>query len=421
MWKKYLSIWIIISGVLGYLLAYLVQHFGIISSPETSEVYQMITLVKEVFFSALKMLVTPIVFVSLLAGMIQISELSHLGSLGRRTLSYYMSTTTIAIVIGLIVVFFIHPWESEANDVADASHPQAQQHYQLPKTQIKKDQATTVSVIRNMSQRILVNPVDAFVKNNILGIVFWAFLIGIAFIMLGSIEPSIVSTITQANLVLSKILSWVINFAPLGVFAIAFTFQFQFKSVILWQMLSFCLVVLGATLVHGALVLPVILRVFTKIGYREFFSKASKPLLLALGTSSSLATLPVSMSTCEENFGVKKKVSSFVLPLGATMNMDGTALFEGVAAVFLAYIFGMELSNFQMISIFFMAVVSSIGAPGMPSGSMSGMQMVLLAVGIPLEGIGVLMVVEKPLDTFRTAVNVEGDIIGALVVNELSS
>jgi Na+/H+-dicarboxylate symporter len=153
----------------------------------------------------------------------------------------------------------------------------------------------------------------------------------------------------------------------------------------------------------------------------ELFRKIARPMIVAFSTSSSAATLPVSMKTCEEDLGVSKSVTSFVLPLGATMNMDGTALFEAMAAVFLAYLYGIELSNIALITIFLMSMVASIGAPGMPSASMSGMQMVLLAVGIPLEAIAILLVIERPLDTIRTAINVEGDIIGTLVVNRYTA
>jgi Na+/H+-dicarboxylate symporter len=139
-------------------------------------------------------------------------------------------------------------------------------------------------------------------------------------------------------------------------------------------------------------------------------------LLVAFSTSSSAATLPVSMKTAQEKLGVSQSVSSFVLPLGATMNMDGTALFEAVAAIFLAYLYGIELSTLMVITVFLMAMISSIGAPGMPTASMSGMQIVLLAVGIPLEAIAILLIIERPLDTFRTTVNVQGDLIGTLVV-----
>jgi len=179
------------------------------------------------------------------------------------------------------------------------------------------------------------------------------------------------------------------------------------------------LVVLGATLVHGLIVLPLIAWLFCGVPPWQLLRKAAAPMLLAFSTSSSTATLPVTLKTCQDDLQVSPPVAGFVLPLGATMNMDGTALFEGVAAVFLAYLFGIELSTTAMVAVFVMAMVSSIGAPGMPSGSMSGMQMVLLAVGIPLEAIAILLLVERPLDTFRTAVNVQGDMVGALVVQRV--
>lgn len=140
-------------------------------------------------------------------------------------------------------------------------------------------------------------------------------------------------------------------------------------------------------------------------------------MIVAFSTSSSSSTLPVTIQTAERELSVDPKVSSFVLPLGATINMDGTALFEALAAIFLAYLYGIELSTILIITVFFMAMVASIGAPGMPSASMAGMQMVLLAIGVPLEAIAILLVVERPLDTIRTSLNVEGDIVGALVVN----
>jgi Na+/H+-dicarboxylate symporter len=175
--------------------------------------------------------------------------------------------------------------------------------------------------------------------------------------------------------------------------------------------------VVAITLVHGLLVLPGIAWALTGKPPLTLLRQISQPLIVAFSTSSSSATLPVSMRTCEQELKINPSVSSFVLPLGATMNMDGTALFEAVAAIFLAYLFGVELSTVAVFSVFLMAMVSSIGAPGMPSASMAGMQMVMLAVGIPLEAIAILLIIERPLDTIRTAVNVEGDIVGALVVN----
>jgi Na+/H+-dicarboxylate symporter len=214
---------------------------------------------------------------------------------------------------------------------------------------------------------------------------------------------------------LHKVLSWVVLTTPFGLYAILFDVTLKSGGTLLASLLGFCAVVVAGTLLHGLVVLPLIAKIFAGVGPVSFFSKAGKPLMVAFATSSSSATLPVSIQTAEDEFGVSQSVSGFIFPLGATMNMDGTALYEGIAAVFLAYLFGIDLGTVGMITVFFMAMVSSIGAPGMPSASMAGMQMVLLGAGIPLEAIGILLVVERPLDTIRTAVNVEGDLIGALV------
>ncbi len=155
----------------------------------------------------------------------------------------------------------------------------------------------------------------------------------------------------------------------------------------------------------------------TGISPVTLFKAISAPLAMAFATSSSAAALPLAKQSAEDNLDVSPEVSSMVLPLGSVMNMDGTALFEGVAAIFLAQLFGVDLSTTGLVMIFIMAMVSSVGAPGMPSGSMSGMQLVLLAAGIPLEAIAILLVIERPLDTFRTAVNVEGDLVATLVID----
>ncbi|MEF1219577.1 cation:dicarboxylase symporter family transporter, partial [Photobacterium damselae] len=165
-------------------------------------------------------------------------------------------------------------------------------------------------------------------------------------------------------------------------------------------------------------VLPSIAKLATGISFKKLFRALSAPMAMAFATSSSSATLPLSMQTAENELDISQSTSSMVLPLGSIMNMDGTALFEGVAAIFLAQLYGIDLGTTGLIMIFIMAMVSSIGAPGMPSGSMSGMQLVMLAAGIPLEAIAILLLIERPLDTFRTAVNVEGDLIAALVVDK---
>ena len=281
-----------------------------------------------------------------------------------------------------------------------------------------------VLVLSQILSLALTNPVSALVNLNIIGIVTNAILIGLAMVLALPKQSSLFGFIDQVNAVIIQVLKWVLKFLPIGIFAIIVDFTIKLgvgegnSADFLTQLLQFSMLVISLTLFHGMVVLPLIAWFFGDKSPVKLLKQISRPLIVAFSTSSSAATLPVSMRTCDEELGIDSSVSSFVLPLGATMNMDGTALFEAVAAVFLAYLYGIELTTIMIFSVFLMSMVSSIGAPGMPSASMAGMQMVLLAVGIPLEAIAILLVIERPLDTVRTAVNVEGDIIGALIVNK---
>ena len=415
---KNTSVQALIAGVLAYVLAKVFGDSSWVNAASQPEVYQWILVLKKSFLALLKLLVAPLIFFSLLGGLFSIGEITKLRSIGKVAIAYYLTTTFIAILIGLTVVFFIHPWEGSgvSLSVDSLSSPGSSLTYITPQKFIEKGTTGLSSVFGRILEKALVNPFQALSENNILGIVFSALLIGLAALFALPKGNTLANVTEEINKVLHQVLSVLIRFLPIGVFAIVFDLSLKVTGDIFTQLLSFCLVVFGATMVHGLVVLPLIAMWRTKIGYLTLFKKIGKALVVAFSTSSSSATLPVSMEVAEKELGVSRSVSGFVFPLGATMNMDGTALFEGIAAVFLAYLFGVDLGTVGVFSIFFMAMISSVGAPGMPSGSMSAMQMVLLAAGIPLEAIGVLLVVERPLDTFRTAVNVEGDIIGAAVV-----
>ena len=413
---KNLSFWVFIGAVSGYFLSSLFGSKAWLSMPELPVFYEIILLIKSTFINALKMMIAPIIFFSLLGGLISIGEITKLKKMGGVTISYYLSTTIIAIIIGLTAVFFIHPWKNSdvginVNNISQENSA----HYKKPSKLIDNNADSVVLIIKGVFDKAFTNPFEALSEGNILGIVTCALLIGLALLVVHSNDSPLYQLTNDINGVISKVLHWVIKTTPVGVFAIAFDFQLKASGAVVGEIINFCLLVFGATMVHGLIALPLIAWLFGGVGPKELFTKAARPLMVAFSTSSSLATLPISMQTCEEEFKVHKGVSGFVFPLGATMNMDGTALFEGIAAVFLAHLYGIELSSVATFSIFFMSMLSSIGAPGMPSASMSGMQMVLLAAGIPLEAIGILIVIDKPLDTFRTAVNVQGDIIGAIV------
>jgi len=379
-------------------------------------VYEVILLIKTVFLSALRMLIAPMIFFSLIGGIIGIGNIVKLKALGGITVSYYLLTTLIAIGLGLFAVFFIHPWTHYPPVVELAQTVSSL-------TMIDPQSDSIVLVLQQILSQAFVNPFDALVNLNILGIVTNAFLIGIAMVLVVPDQSPLHELVGHINRIIFRILAWVIKLLPIGIFAILFEFTVKLNSGeghtagFVAQLLQFAGLVVLLTLIHGLIVLPLIGWLFARRHPIDTLKKIARPMLVAFSTSSSSATLPVSMLTCDEQLHIQPAVSSFVLPLGATMNMDGTALFEAVAAVFLAYLYGIELSTVGIFTVFLMAMVSSIGAPGMPTASMSGMQMVMLAVGIPLEAIAILLVVERPLDTLRTAINVEGDLYGAMIVD----
>ena len=405
---------VFLAAIAAFLLASIIGDPAWLNEP--SGFYEFVLFLKVSFLAALKMLIAPMIFFSLIGGIASIGNVIRLRQMGGVTVMYYLGTTSVAILLGLLAVYFIHPW---------TNHPP------LPDIDIAFESSRMISpgseslmgILQQLISLAFTNPLEALVNLNILGIVANAFLMGIAMVLVLPETSPLFTLVKDINQVISKVLGWVIAILPIGVFAIIFDFTLKlsmdggFGESFLTQLFQFALLVSGLTLFHGLVVLPLIAWLFTGQNPLVLLRKLSQPLLVAFSTSSSAATLPVSMKTANEELGVEPGVASFVLPLGATMNMDGTALFEGVAAVFLAYLYGIELTNLTIFTIFLMSMVASIGAPGMPSASMAGMQMVLLAVGIPLEAIAILLVIERPLDTIRTAVNVEGDIIGTLVVD----
>ena len=393
------------AAVLGWLCAQFL--------PPMEWLAQLTELLRTAFFAALKMLIAPLIFFSLISGVMELRNTRSMGRLGAVTLGYYLFTTAIAVTIGLVVVFFIHPWTAFAPLVEDPG-AYASVGATSPRL-INPGDGSVFSLANSLLQRMLANPFTALGEMNILGILVVALLFGTATALTiqdDSPLPRLISDITQG---IYRLASWVLTALPLGLFAVTYQLSAQINLDTVAALVQFAGVVLGATMFHGLIILPLLAWWVSGIQPWRFLQLIIQPLITALATSSSAATLPLSMTTAEEKLQVQRTRSAFVLPLGATANMDGTALFEGIAAVFLAYMFGVELGTVGIIAVFIVAMLSSVGAPGMPSGSMAGMQLVLIAAGIPLEAIGLLLLIERPLDTFRTAVNVEGDLVGCLV------
>lgn len=414
-----MTVQVVIAAALGILGAMLIGDASWLEEPAPAG-YLFIDMLKTFFLAALKMLIAPMIFFSLIGGIISIGNVVRLRKLGGVTVLYYLGTTGAAIGLALIAVFFIHPWTAypPMPELAQAGGPSSM---------IDPGDDSVLRVVTGLLSLAFTNPFAALADLNILGIVTNAFLIGIAIVIALPEDSPLFKLVEHINKVIFHVLGWVIRLLPIGIFAILFDFTLKLgvgeghTENVLTQLLQFGLLVFALTFIHGAVVLPAIAWFFGGRHPGQLFPHIVRPLIVAFSTSSSAGTLPVSMRAAEEDLKVSPSTASFVLPLGATMNMDGTALFEAVAAVFLAYLFGVELSTVGIFTVFLMAMVASIGAPGMPSASMAGMQMVLLAVGIPLEAIAILLVIERPMDTFRTAVNVEGDLIGSVVVDRYVS
>ena len=395
---------VVAAAILGWLIA---MVFGDITwLNETAE------LLKSIFLSALRAIVAPLIFFSLISGILRLGDKAEVGRIGGTTILYYLSTTSIAIVLGLISVFLIHPWTYTE---AVTSLPTSGTELNL----LSDSSAGVAGILAGVVKSTLINPISALAQTNILAIVVNALVIGLALLLITEKDGSVrrvVATITDA---LFKITGWIIWTVPIGVLGIVYQLSVVTDMSLIVQLLSFSLLVIVVTLIHAIFVLPSFAYFLGNMHPATFFKHAARPLVVAFTTASSAATVPVTLQAAE-NLGIRKSTFSFVVPFGATANMDGSALFEGIAAVFIAYLFGIELGAIQIIIIFFAAMAASIGAPGIPSGSMVGMQMVLIAVGLPLEAIGILLIVERPLDMIRTACNVEGDLAGCAVINRFS-
>ncbi|MBD3821345.1 MAG: dicarboxylate/amino acid:cation symporter [Thiotrichales bacterium] len=367
------------------------------------------TFIGTLFLNALKMIVVPLVMSAIITGVANIGSQGGFGRLGAKTIGYYLMTSSIAIIVGLVLVNLIHPGVS-GNGVpvlhTDAEVMQAVQG---------KSAGDIVEVFLRM---IPVNVVNAAATGQMLGLIFFSLLFGY---FMTRIQSDFKQTLSQfwngVFEVMMLITQWVMKFAPIGVFglvaaSIAKTGFDQFENLAL-----FFLTVTLALSVHLFVVMPILLKTMGKVQNPWLHYQAMAPVLLtAFSTSSSSSTLPVTIESVEKRAGVSNRISSFVLPLGATVNMDGTALYECVAAIFIAQMFGISLDWSTQLLIVIVALTTSIGVAGIPSASLVAISIILVAVGLPAEAIGLLLVVDRLLDMMRTAVNVFSDSVGAVII-----
>lgn len=358
----------------------------------------------DVFLRALKMVIIPLILSSIITGVAGIGHSSSLGRLGAKTLGYYLSTSTIAIVTGLILVNLIKPGVDSGIVLQTAAENI------LPERQSIGD--TLIHIIPD-------NLFQAFAKGDMLGIIFFALLFGFFLTKIKSeFRDPTLKVINGVFEVMMKITMFIIKFTPLGILGLVARVVSEQKDIVnvASGLGSYFLTVLIALLIHGVVALFLILFFVGRVNPLKHFKAMSTPLLTAFSTSSSSATLPLTMGAVEKNGGVSQKVSSFTLPLGATVNMDGTALYECVAVIFIAQLYGMDLTIVNQVMIVLLSLLASIGAAGIPMAGLVTITIILSYLGLPLEAVGLILAVDRPLDMLRTTVNVWSDSCGAATI-----
>lgn len=365
----------------------------------------------ELFMKALKMIVVPLIFTSIICGIINIGDVGSLGKLGLKTVLYYLTTSLFAIVTGLLVVNLLQPGVG-----ADLGFVQSVEDIEAAKGSFGK---TLINIIPE-------NIFDAIAKGKILSIIFFSLLMGFFIVKLTKKHREfMVTTMNSGFELMMKITGFIIKFTPYGVFGIVAVVvgeqagDTEALMNIVERLGLYMLAVIIALSIHFFVLLPLLLKFVAKINPWMHLRAMSSPLLTAFSTSSSSATLPLTMDAIENKAGVSNKVTSFVLPLGATINMDGTALYECVAAMFIAQAYGIDLSIMDQVIVVITALLASIGAAGIPMAGLVMMSVVLTAVGLPLEGIGLILAVDRILDMFRTSVNVWSDSCGSVIIAKL--
>ncbi|MBC23762.1 MAG: sodium:dicarboxylate symporter [Phycisphaerae bacterium] len=386
----------------------------------------------------LSLLVIPIVLVSVVVGVTSIGDPSRLGLIGGSTILYYLVTMLLAVILGTTLVATIQPGTGLTEEQSMQLRTQGEMAFQSEEYEEQRERIesaerneTVSSAWMNiLTQLIPTNLFEQMAKNNTLGIIFFSLLLGLALAVGGERTLPAVRMFQGLFEGLMIIVNWVVWLTPIGVFMlVTYTVGVVGIGNLIGPISMYMLIVLGGLLAHAFIVLPVILAIFGRANPYRFMFRMRRALLLAFGTASSAATLPVTLDTAENEGGCSKRASNFVLPLGATVNMDGTALYEAIAVVFLFQLYGIELQFGELLIVVITATLAAIGAAGIPSAGLVTMVIVIAAVNtslprdvpqLPLAAIGVILGVDRILDMCRTSVNVWGDSVGARIISRLA-
>jgi len=378
----------------------------------TEHILEYIKPVGTLFLNLLKMIAVPLVLFSLVAGVASLNDTAKLGRIGGKTIALYLGTTALAITIGLAVASIIRP------GAGIAANPQVRASLQSSfsaEASARVDAAGNVSILDQLVNIVPTNPFGALAQPAMLQVVFFALILGVAFTRLGRRAAPVVQVFQLLSDAIIEMVHMIMKIAPLGVFAMMAALiadlgkDPESLSTLLQGLLGYMITVVVGLVVHVFVVYGVLIKFAAKLPIRHFFRAVAPAQLLAFSSSSSAATLQVTMDCVEKNVGVHEEVSSFVLPLGATINMDGTGLYQGVAAMFIATAYGLDLTLGQQLQIVLTASLASIGTAAVPGVGIVMLTIVLGQIGIAPEGIALILGVDRPLDMLRTTVNVTGD------------
>lgn len=358
-------------------------------------------LLGQIFLRGIMMLVVPLVFISLVNGTASIGDVKKLGRVGVKTIGFYLATTAIAIILALVLGYFVKPGVGVDLSAIEVVEPTI--NPRLPLVQI-------------LYEMIPTNPIAAMAGGNMLQIIVFAILTGIGISILGPKAELIQKLFVGLNDLIMKLVEIVMLFAPIGVFGlIARTFATVGYTLMI-PLMKYILLVYVGLIIHAVVVYGGLLKGFTKMSPLKFYKKFLPAMSVAFSTASSNATVPVSLEIVEKELGVSKNIASFTIPLGATINMDGTAIMQGIAVFFIAQVYGYELTFSMMLTVILTATLASIGTAGVPGAGTIMLSMVLQSVGLPIEGIGLIMGIDRLVDMARTAINVTGDAVCTTVV-----
>ena len=352
----------------------------------------------QIFKNLLLLIVVPLVFFSLVSGISSLSNMVKLGSIASKTVTLYLMTTAFAVIIAIFFgwLFNISGYEGEVGSFIAPSG----------------EASLYDTVLKIFPSNIF----GAFVENNMLGIVFISILFGIALNLTDDLTDKLSKNFERLNIVFMKIVLIIMSFAPIGVFCLMGSYVMAQGLNIFGDLIQYVLILMFVLFFHLIFTYSIILKIFANLNPIIFFKKMRNVALFAFSTSSSAATIPVTLKTVTDDLGVKKDVSSFVIPVGATINMDGTAIMQGLATMFIASTAGVDLSMVEYLQIVMLAMVASIGAAAVPSAGTITLALILSSLGLPLDAIGLILAVDRILDMIRTSVNVTGDSAVACIV-----